>query len=237
MTAKASEAAHRGEALFRKPFAEMDGQSCATCHIPSGNFLDRKAHTIGSQVEGYGGARDGAYDTPTLLGARFTAPYFHDGSLPTLASVVDWFNDRYHLGLSDDERADLTAYVEAVGDSDTPYQTFDAVNTEFRLDWKELTTFAGVLDTLLPKRDAFHARLLIETVGPKLADDAGEMAEHRRQVRGLQALRHACRCRPRDRWSGLGGRRAALGRVQEPRRRDRAGDALTGSALRYIDGR
>ncbi len=175
LTAGASQAAHRGEVLFRQPFAQMDGQSCATCHIPSGNFLDRKAHTIGSQAEGYGGARDGAYDTPTLLGARFTAPYFHDGSLPTLASVVDWFNDRYQLGLSEDERAELTAYVEAVGDSDTPYQTFDAVNTHFRLDWKELTTFAGVLDTLLPKRDAFHAKLLIDTVGPKLAEDAGEM--------------------------------------------------------------
>jgi cytochrome c peroxidase len=175
LTGKASEAAHRGEALFRKPFAQMDGQSCATCHIPSGNFLDRKAHTIGSQVEGYGGARDSAFDTPTLLAARFTAPYFHDGSLPTLASVVEWFNDRYRLGLSEAERADLTAYVEAVGDADTPYQTFDATNTHFRLDWKELTTFTTVLDTLLPKRDAFHARLLIETVGPKLAEDAGEM--------------------------------------------------------------
>ncbi len=175
LTDKASAAAVRGEALFRKPFAQMDGKACATCHVPSANFLDRKAHNIGSTKPGYAGAREGTFDTPTLLAARFTAPYFHNGSLPTLESVVDWFNTRYKLELSSPERADLVAYLNAVGDADEPYQNFKGRSTVFRLAWEELTTFASTLDTLLPKRDVKHSELLLATVAGDLAADASGM--------------------------------------------------------------
>lgn len=176
LTDKASAAALRGEVLFRKPFPEMDGKSCATCHVPSANFLDRKAHNIGSTAPGYVGAREGSFDTPTLLAARFTAPYFHDGSLPTLESVVDWFNNRYELRLGSMERSDLVAYLNAVGDADEPYQEFKGRSTQFRLAWEELTTFASTLDTLLPKRDVKHAELLLATVASDLAADASGMS-------------------------------------------------------------
>jgi cytochrome c peroxidase len=176
LTEAAPEAARRGEEIFKRPFAQIDGKACATCHVPSANFLDRRAHDIGSGGEAYAGARGGAFDTPTLLGTRFTAPYFHDGSLPTLASVVDWFDGRYALGLSEAERADLTAYLEAVGDADEPYEPFGERNTPFRLAFEELTTFASTLDTLIPARDAFHAQLLIDTVAADLAADASAMA-------------------------------------------------------------
>ncbi len=176
LTDLASDSARRGEELFRKPFSQMDGKSCASCHIPSANFLDRRAHHIGSRVGGYEASRDTALDTPTLLGAQFTAPYFHDGSLPTLASVVDWFNERYVLELTGSERADLTSYLEAVGDADNPYEVYAGKNTPFRLAFGELTTFASTLDTLLPARDAFHAKLLIDTVAPDLSADASAMA-------------------------------------------------------------
>ena len=176
LTGAASAAARRGETLFRKPFAQMDGKSCASCHVPSANFLDRRAHSIGSAAGSYAHSRDGAFDTPTLLGTRFTAPYFHDGALPTLASVVDWFNTRYALQLSDAERADLTAYVEAVGDADRPYEVYKGRHTPFRLAFEELTTFATTLDMLLPARDAFHAKLMIDTVAADLAADASAMA-------------------------------------------------------------
>lgn len=39
----------------------------------------------------------------------------------------------------------------------------------------ELTTFASTLDTLLPMKDAEHILLLIDTVAPDLAADAGTM--------------------------------------------------------------
>ncbi len=175
LTKKASASARRGETLFRKPFAQMGGKSCATCHIPSASFLDRKAHNIGSTKPSYASAREGTFDTPTLLAARFTAPYFHDGSLPTLESVVDWFNTQFKLTLSTSERSDLVAYLDAVGDADEPYQNFDGRNTVFRLGWEELTTFASTLDTLLPKRDVKHAELLLATVAADLAADASGM--------------------------------------------------------------
>lgn len=89
LTDGATAAELRGEELFRRPFAQMEARSCASCHVPSSAFLDRQSHNIGSGSEGYGGAMDGYLDTPTLLGINFTAPYFHDGSQPTLASVVD----------------------------------------------------------------------------------------------------------------------------------------------------
>jgi cytochrome c peroxidase len=175
LTDKASAAAKRGEKLFRKPFAAMDGNSCASCHIPSSHFLDRRTHDIGSGKSGYEGSRDTAFDTPTLLGARFSAPYFHDGALPTLASVVDWFDQRYKLRLSKAERAELTAYLEAVGDADEPYHKFAGKETKFRLNWEELTTFASTFDTLLQRRDGKHAELMLETVANDLSADASGM--------------------------------------------------------------
>lgn len=176
LTDSAPEAAWRGEEIFSTPFAGLGDRSCASCHIPDANFLDRQAHDIGSVTPAYAGARAGAMDTPTLLGTIYTAPYFHDGSLPTLGSVVDWFDETASLGLSASERADLTAYLETVGAADAPYEAFDEENTAFRLAFSELTTFASTLDTLLPRRDAAQILLLTDTVAADLAADASTMA-------------------------------------------------------------
>jgi cytochrome c peroxidase len=176
LTETAPEAARRGEGIFNRPFVGLGDRSCASCHIPDANFLDRQAHDIGSVATAYEGARAGAMDTPTLLGTAYTAPYFHDGSLPTLAAVVDWFDETKSLGLTEAERTDLTAYLETVGAADEPYEAFDAENTAFRLAFVELTTFASTLDTLLPQRDAVHILLLIDTVAADLAADASTMS-------------------------------------------------------------
>jgi hypothetical protein len=87
--------ARRGEALFRTPrpvvdptgeFASGSGVACATCH--SGRFFtDNQAHRdfipTGDPLFDPGRVGpDGkilGFDTPSLLGVRFTAPYFHDG--------------------------------------------------------------------------------------------------------------------------------------------------------------
>ena len=176
LTEAAPEAAQRGEEIFNTPFAALGDRSCSSCHVPDTNFLDRQAHDIGSVALAYDGARTGAMDTPTLLGTVYTAPYFHDGSLPTLAAVVDWFDESKSLGLTGAERADLTAYLETVGAADEPYEAFDAENTAFRLAFSELTTFASTLDTLLPQRDAKHILLLTDTVAADLSADASTMS-------------------------------------------------------------
>lgn len=176
LTDAASRAAERGEAIFYRSFKGLGDRSCASCHVPDGNFLDRQAHDIGSAKPPYQGARAGAFDTPTLLGTAYTAPYFHDGSLPTLAAVVDWFDETKSLGLTEADRADLTAYLETIGAADEPYEAFDAENTPFRLAFAELTTFASTLDTLMPRRDAKHILLLIDTVAADLSADASTMS-------------------------------------------------------------
>lgn len=176
LTDAAPEAARRGEAIFNRPFAGLGERSCASCHVPDANFLDRQAHDIGSATPAYEGARAGALDTPTLLGTAYTAPFFHDGSLPTLAAVADWFDETKSLGLTEAERADLTAYLETVGAADEPFEAFDTENTAFRLAFSELTTFASTLDTLLPRRDAEHILLLTDTVAADLSADASTMS-------------------------------------------------------------
>lgn len=176
LTKLASDAAKRGEALFNTPFEGLNGRACSTCHIPDRSFRDGKTYDIGSSEPPFPGGTATAFETPTLRNINFSAPYMHDGSLPTLASVVDWFNETKSLGLDDVQRADLTAYLEAVGDGEQPYQVFAGKDTEFRLVFEELTTFASTLNTLLPARDAKHIAILVDTVASDLAADADTMS-------------------------------------------------------------
>jgi hypothetical protein len=153
----------------------MGNRSCASCHLPDSHFTDNRVHNIGSAEDGYDAGLSGAYDTPTLLGTNYTAPYFHDGSLDTLADVVAWFDQRFALGLSDDDRADLTAYLEVVGTGDQPYEAFDGEHTPFRLMVDELSVFLSTLDTLIPARDQAAADLVLRTVAADMAADASAM--------------------------------------------------------------
>lgn len=65
------------------------------------------------------------FKTPALRGIGHTAPYMHDGSLQTLADVVEYFNkggDNHPqrnpliqpLNLTDQEKADLVAFLESL---------------------------------------------------------------------------------------------------------------------------
>jgi len=118
----ASPAAKRGEAIFNRPFTQMGGMSCATCHIPSANFIDHKRHDIGTVAGSGKNSRDRALDTPTLLGINYSAPYFHDGSQPDIRSVNLWFDTNFELGLSEKDIGDLTTYVMTVGDGIDAYE-------------------------------------------------------------------------------------------------------------------
>ncbi len=132
---QAPPAARRGEEIFHRPLDQMNGMSCATCHVPGANFVDHRRHDLGTVVGAEAYSRDGALDTPTLLGIRYTPPYFHDGSQPTLRAVNEWFNRSFELGLGDRELDDLTAYVQTVGSGVDAYEdtmfTLDAEMEEF----------------------------------------------------------------------------------------------------------
>lgn len=63
----------------------------------------------------------GRFATPSLRGVAHTAPYMHNGTLPTLERVVDFYNrgggsgsELQPLGLDARERAALVAFLEAL---------------------------------------------------------------------------------------------------------------------------
>jgi cytochrome c peroxidase len=56
----------------------------------------------------------GRFKGPMLRGVAAHPPYFHDGSAPDLNAVVDFYNDRFSMGLTDTEKADLVAFLGAL---------------------------------------------------------------------------------------------------------------------------
>ena len=160
LTDKASAPARRGEVLFNKPFPSDPTLSCASCHIPSAAFVDHRQHDVGT---------GGLFKTPTLLNAKFNAPYFHDGRFADFDEVVAYFDKSFALRLGAKDRQDLVAYLTAIGDGVTPL-TPDGV--EPRL--KEVRDFSSVLATAIPAQDMDVIELAADTLGGELR----EFSEH-----------------------------------------------------------
>ena len=151
LTKNASEAARRGEALFNRPFPHDAAMSCAGCHRPDAAFVDHQLHDIGS---------GGLVKTPTLINANFNAPYFHDGRFDSYGEVVDYFDKQFALGLKDNERADLVAYLDAVGDAQEP-----TIRNSVQAELDEIAQFISVLDTAIPEHNKDVIALTADTVG------------------------------------------------------------------------
>jgi mono/diheme cytochrome c family protein len=156
LSADATSAQRRGEALFRKPFPHDSAMSCASCHMPSAAFVDHRQHDIGS---------GGLYKTPTLLNADFGAPYFHDGRFGNFGQVIDYFNRVYQLGLSAQDQVDLAEYLAAVG---------NGVRPEYRLTGSnvlaDINGFASVLDLAISRQDTEVVGLAVRSVNDLLQD-------------------------------------------------------------------
>jgi len=175
LIAAAPAAARRGEEIFHRPFAQMGDKSCATCHVPSANFVDHQQHDIGT-VKGFEDySRDRALDTPTLLSAKYTAPYFHDGSRPTLRSVNEWFNETYDLQLSDSDIDDLTAYLETVGDGIEPYE-----DTVYYLDaeMEEFFFFLSAIEFLDKKNKPELMNITFQTIAQEIRNHKWELRDY-----------------------------------------------------------
>jgi cytochrome c peroxidase len=151
LSQQASDAARRGQALFNKPFPHDAAMSCASCHRPDGAFVDHQLHDVGT---------GGPVKTPTLVNANFNAPYFHDGRFERYDQVVDYFNTHFDLGLAANERADLIAYLDAVGDAAEPI-----VRNTVQAQLEEIEQFASVLDTAIPAHNKEVIALTVDAVG------------------------------------------------------------------------
>jgi len=100
-----AEAAKRGKVLF-------EGKAgCATCH-PAPHFTDKKAYDVGIISPNEPDAR---YDTPSLIEAYRTAPYYHDGRAATMKEALTEHDPKHLHGnlkdLTPPEIEDLIAYV------------------------------------------------------------------------------------------------------------------------------
>jgi cytochrome c peroxidase len=56
----------------------------------------------------------GKFKGPILRALAARPPYFHDGSAATLAEVIEFYDKRFRIGLTDREKADLLAFLRAL---------------------------------------------------------------------------------------------------------------------------
>ncbi len=131
--------------------------SCAGCHDPAAAFLRPQATRCRD--------RQVSYKTPTLLNADFNAPYFHDGRYDTFDQVVGHFDTKFQLGLSVQDKADLVAYLTAVGDG---VQAIERDGAAARL--QEISGFVSVLAKAIPEHDNATIDLVVDTVGGELRE-------------------------------------------------------------------
>jgi len=56
----------------------------------------------------------GKFKVPGIRGLAARAPYFHNGSAATLLDVVNFYDQRFNMGLTDEEKADLVAFMNTL---------------------------------------------------------------------------------------------------------------------------
>ena len=56
----------------------------------------------------------GKFKGPILRALAARAPYFHNGSAATLEDAVDFYDTRFNIGLTEREKADLVAFLNAL---------------------------------------------------------------------------------------------------------------------------
>lgn len=113
------EAARRGRQLFQHD------AGCANCHrrpnytdVLSGPDRDQPflhdAAEVGVEPGYAARSATGRYRTTPLRGLWQHAPYFHDGSAPDLAAVVEHYNQRFRLSLTAAQKADLVEFLKSL---------------------------------------------------------------------------------------------------------------------------
>ena len=56
----------------------------------------------------------GRFKGPVLRGVAARAPYFHNGSAATLDDAVNFYDNRFTIGLTDQEKSDLVAFLQTL---------------------------------------------------------------------------------------------------------------------------
>ena len=106
-------AAARGRTLFE------GGARCSTCHTGAlltdvNNGVLHTASEVGQDPAFAARSVTGRYRTTPLRGLLQHAPYFHDGSAPTLLDAVEHYNRLLALNLTAAQKADLVEYLKSL---------------------------------------------------------------------------------------------------------------------------
>jgi len=111
-------------AAARGRFVFNGAGTCSTCHsgpeMTDANTRLHPASDVVSEPEPNGAPSYASrsatkqYRTAPLAGLWQHAPYFHNGSAPTLAAVVQTYNTKKSLALSDADMADLVEYLKSL---------------------------------------------------------------------------------------------------------------------------
>lgn len=113
------DAAERGKVLFRNQ------AQCSSCHRGP-NFTDVRSgpdrsvpvlhdpSEVGMDPAYAQRSATQQYRTTPLRGLLQHAPYFHDGSAPDLAAVVQHYNNFFGLNLTAAQKADLVEYLKSL---------------------------------------------------------------------------------------------------------------------------
>ena len=56
----------------------------------------------------------GRLQGPILRGLASRAPYFHNGSAATLSDVVNFYDQRFKIGFSDQQKTDLVNFLNSL---------------------------------------------------------------------------------------------------------------------------
>ena len=113
-TAGCDDAELRGQQLF------FGKAQCGNCHtLPY--FTDNSLHDLQLErfyeprmINGIEARAEGPIKTFTLRGLKDSPPYFHDGRLLTIEDTVEFFNLVLQTRLTEDEKADLVAFLYAL---------------------------------------------------------------------------------------------------------------------------
>lgn len=108
-------AAARGKILFNNK------AQCATCHsgpkftdVTNGGKLHPQDASVATDKDYVNRSATKQWRVTPLRGIWQHAPYFHDGSAKTLSAVVDKYNVSRSLGLTSQEKTDLTEYLKSL---------------------------------------------------------------------------------------------------------------------------
>lgn len=100
------------QATAGKTIFEGKGK-CAVCHPAATEFITPGRYSNITAVPPTGDLA-GGIKVPGLRGVSLTAPYFHVNSAATLPDVVNRFNSRDALGLSETEKSQLVEYLKSL---------------------------------------------------------------------------------------------------------------------------